>query len=93
MERICESRVEAAEMGVPVRRVEAVDGRGRVVLFCSNCRTLLARFMGYGIYRGTDFPLEDISTYHTPHPVKSHLLALVRSHRMELMGWIALELM
>jgi hypothetical protein len=46
-------------------------------------RTLLARFMGHDIYRATDFdilPLEDISTYDSPHPVEAHLLALVRSH-------------
>lgn len=46
-------------------------------------RTLLARFMGHDIYRATEFdilPLEDISTYHSPHPVEAHLLALVRSH-------------
>jgi len=46
-------------------------------------RTLLACFMGHDIYRATDFdilPLEDISTDLSPHPVESHLLALLRSH-------------
>ncbi len=46
-------------------------------------RTLLACFMGHNIYRATDFdilPLEDIPIDLSPHPVESHLLALLRSH-------------
>lgn len=39
--------------------------------------------MGHDIYRATEFdilPLGVVSAYIPPHPVESHLLALVRSH-------------
>jgi len=39
--------------------------------------------MGHDIYRATEFdilPLGIVSAYIPPHPVESHLLALVRSH-------------
>jgi phosphatidylinositol 4-phosphatase len=46
-------------------------------------RTLQGRLMGHDVYRATEFdilPLAAISPHDPPHPVESHLLALVRSH-------------
>lgn len=46
-------------------------------------RSLQGRLMGHDIFRATDFdilPLSAVSTHAPPHPVESHLLALVRSH-------------
>ncbi|KAF9568524.1 inositol/phosphatidylinositol phosphatase [Agrocybe pediades] len=46
-------------------------------------RNLQGQIMGHDIYRATEFdllPLAPVSALVPPHPVESHLLALVRSH-------------